>query len=290
MSIENQNLEQESQQQTPSQEGVQESVQEGQQQQQSDVQATQPIWNGKEYALKYRGGEVVPESREKLINWAQLGYSYDQRAASLKAKEQEISQLQQRYAELERLSQNFETNPQFKQSVLDLYYKSMGNQVQGQVVQQGQGQAGDNLSAFQPYLKKIDDLQSRFESYENHQADVRLNEEIESLKSKYKDIDWNTPDVNGRTLLDDVKKESHRMDGIPLEAAFRNLYWDQMQAKIKADTLKAQADEAIAKKKKGVVASAEGSTGGQVPVQNNNSRGRNPYDNIARQTIAELQR
>ena len=97
--------------------------------------------------------------------------------------------------------------------------------------------------------------------------------------------------MNGHTLLDDVKREAYRMGGVSLEVAFRNLYWDDMQKQAKEEALKKQAEEQVLKKKKGIITTGDGVRApAPAAPMSRSARGRSTYDDIARETIRELQR
>lgn len=262
--------------------------------QQQQMQQQLPSWNGQEYALKFRGRDIVPESKDKLLNWAQLGYSYDKRAADLKAREEQIAQQQQAHEQYERLAQAFEANPAFKQQILNLYYQSLNGQQQGQQQQQlsqdgqqgQQAQQTPDMAQFAPYLSKIEQIEQQVQAWQSKQADDSLNSEVNSLKEKYPDVDWETPDENGVTLLQDVMQDAFKHGGLPLEYAFRNKHWDTAMENAKANALKAQQEQIIAQKKKGIVA------GAPRPAQPVQKQPVNPrdlsYDAIARQALSAV--
>lgn len=62
-------------------------------------------WDGSQWTLKYRDKPVVPQSRDELIKWAQLGYNNDQRMRNLDQKESKLSEMEQQLAQVKQLSE-----------------------------------------------------------------------------------------------------------------------------------------------------------------------------------------
>lgn len=249
---------------------------------QGQQQSAAPPWDGKPFALKFRDKEIVPESRDKLINWAQLGYSYDKRASDLKAREEQIQRQSQEYQQYAQIAKAFESNPQFKQQILNMYYQALNGGAGGAALSQAQqGDAQGAQAAIPPQLlETVNGLQQRLSVYEQQQADQNLNREVETLKGKYKDVDFTTPSESGQTLIDEVFEMAHKMGGVPLEAAFRNLHYEKAIENAKAAALaNAQAAKA---KGGGVVPQGRPAPGKPKPI--------NPaamsYDELAKSVIA----
>jgi hypothetical protein len=246
-----------------------------------------PVWDGKQWSLKFRGREIVPDSREKLINWAQLGYSYDQRSEALKQQEEQIKSRAKQLEDYERLDQAFQQNPVFKQKILQLYNEHLLNQGQQGVEQGQEGYNGQDLSFIQPVIQQIQNLEKRLSTYESFQADNQLNSEVESLKSKYPNVDWVTKDEMGKTFLDEIMEQSYKMGGIPLEMAFRNSYWDIAIQNAKTEALKNSQNQQISNNMRGVVQNTPprvSMTPSQKPINFANKS----YDDIAKEVIAAL--
>lgn len=220
----------------------------GQQSSSSESKPSQPAWNGKEWAIKFRDKEIVPESREKLINLAQLGYSYDKRAGDLKKREEEIAKLNEQHKQYAQIAESFQKNPEFKKQILQMYYQALngGGQNNAGAIQesaQGEGAVSSQQNNIPPeYFQKIDTLTQKLSMYENQSADAALNREIEDMTAKYK-VDWNTPNEDGKTFLDEVLDEAHKMGGVPLDVAFKNLYYEKAIENAKAEALAAQSNK-----------------------------------------------
>lgn len=258
----------------------------GQQPAAGGQQQQQPTWDGNAFALNFRGRTVVPESREKLLNWAQLGYSSNQRSQQLQNQEREIQTRLAAVKEYEQLAEAFKKNPAFKQQVLNWYYQSMGAP-QGQPQnRQDQGQGQFDPSVLNPFAEQLSSLQGRLESFERNQADSSLQKEINELTGKYKNVDWNTPDESGRTFLHEVLQNAHQMGGIPLEVAFRHIYWDQAMQNAQAQALSNQNTQRQANAKKGQPIAGAGKPAG-AKAQEPMKVGSMSWNEIARAALAE---
>ena len=75
-------------------------------------------WDGSSFAIKFRDREVVPQSQDQLKTWASQGYGYSQRVAELKTREDQINQLEQELGPYKKLTEAFDSNPDFKQKII----------------------------------------------------------------------------------------------------------------------------------------------------------------------------
>jgi hypothetical protein len=65
-------------------------------------------------------------------------------------------------------------------------------------------------------------------------ADEKLAQEVQSIREKYKDIDMDSPDENGKSLEAKVLEHAEA-NGIPsFKAAFNDFYQDQLIARAEA--------------------------------------------------------
>jgi hypothetical protein len=237
----------------PAVEGSQEQVSQDQGQQQP--QPAQPQWNGQEYALNFRGRQIVPRDRNHLINLAQQGYAYETRAQELARKEQEYAQKDEQYKQFAQLEQAFESNPIFKQQLMQLYQQSMSGQLQPQQQQVEGQQQVQGSPDYSPLLEKYQTLEQKLSQYEAAQADQELTKEIDTLKAKFQRNDWDMIDERGQSLTDAIMQHAYKLGGVPLETAYKDMMWEQSQQNAQAEALKNQAEQRQQQVKKGVVAS-----------------------------------
>lgn len=219
----------------------------------------QEVWDGQQWKFVYRGKDVIPDSRDKFMKWAQLGYSGDERARHLKEQEQKLMEQGKTYEIYERMNQAFETNPQFKSQLMKLYHETIngGANNQDPYGQNNQNDQNNGNYNIPPALQqKIDMLEQRLSSYESKTSDDMLKSEIEALKKSpiVSSIDLDGIDeVTGEPIINRVLKTSMEMGGVPLEVAFKHLYFDQIVNTTKANTLKEYQEQQLKLKNQGIV-------------------------------------
>lgn len=255
--------------------------------QQQGTEAQQPVedvWDGKPFALKFRGREIIPESKEKLINLAQLGHTYSTKLNDLQTRENTLSERLKAVEQYEQLSKAFESNPAFKQQILNMYYQSQnGGQAADQEVN---GSQQPNVDP--KLLEQVNSLSQWREQYEQSRADEDLKSEISQLVSSNPGFDWKTTDEEGKTLVHDVLQKAHELGGVPLEVAFRAVAWDQMREQAAAEALKNNAAAKEANAAKGKAVSPQPSQPAPAkPAKDSRSMS---YDEIARDVIANLKK
>lgn len=240
----------------------------------------QPVWNGQEYALNFRGKQIVPRDKDHLLRLAQQGYSYETRAQDLARRENEIKSQSERYSQLAQLQQAFETNPILQQRILQMYQEAMSGQSQDQSggVQQDNG-------IYNTLLDKYQTLEQKLGSYEAQQADAALDNEIKSLQSKYQRNDWNQIDENGSTLTQALLKRAYDLGGVPLETAYRDLMWESNQQAVQSEVLKKQAQTRQAQTRAGVVST--GNVASRPPAQPQVDLRSMNYNDIARMALSQ---
>lgn len=245
--------------------------------------ANQEQWDGQQYKFVYKGKDVVPEGKDKLLKWAQIGYSTNDRSEHLNRLKSELDQRAQRVEQFERINEAFENNPHFKQQIMDLYNKSVNGQGVQQTNYNGYQQDGNgNDEIYSQLMGEINSLKQKQQMYENYSSDNLLKKEIEELKSAYKDVlDLDgIDDITGEPMINTVLRKSHENGGIPLETAAILAYREQIEEAKKASWLKEYTKSQMEKKKAGIVSA--GSAIGHSNNKNNFDVSKLSYDDITR--------
>jgi len=155
------------------------------------------------------GGKTikVPLSDPRVKQWTQQGYSYAQQMAAFKAEQEAFQKqqetLKQRYGELE---QYVEQNPDWWNHVNQQFER-----VRAGMAQQTQSQNADpnnplvqELQTLKQQLQDVikfkQDSETQRLIQQREQEDRRLNEEIQSIRETYKDLDWNSVGSDGKTM------------------------------------------------------------------------------------------
>lgn len=183
-------------------------------------------WNGKQIK--------VPTTDPRARQWLGQGYDYAQRMQAFKAEQEafnrakaELDPVRQRYSELEAY---VEKNPEWWEHVNSQYQQA---QAAGQGLDPSHPVAKE-LAALKAQigdvLKFKNDSEARRLSVQREQQDQVLNDEIQSIRTQFKDLDWNTVSPDGQSMELQVLKfmqDNHiglKADGTLVPGAFKQAF------------------------------------------------------------------
>ena len=216
-------------------------------------------WDGSSFAIKFRDREVVPQSQDQLKTWASQGYGYSQRVAELKTREDQINQLEQELGPYKKLTEAFDSNPDFKQKIMKLYQDTVSGLATAQATGDQQGVQDNNaiLQQVQNMLGPIQQKAAQFDQFQEQlsiqRADESLAKEQDAIKSKHRDHDWVTEDEGGHTLMWRILKTAYDKGLTDIEDAYRLYMYDNVAEKSKADTLRQEAQRIQDERSRGIV-------------------------------------
>lgn len=191
-----------------------------------------------EYTLKVNGKEVKAPV-EKVLQWAQMGYDYPQKAAELKRQQDEfqnsLKEKETYFSELENKWKPYKEVDEFASKNPDWW-----SQVQEQYKQKTAVDKDNPLfKAVDERLKTYDDFinnqKAKEESMRIDNEDKMLTSEIESIRKTYDKIDFDSQDENGNSLEIRVLKHAVDNDIKSFRAAFRDYYHDHLVGKAKEE-------------------------------------------------------
>lgn len=243
-----------------------------------------------QFALKFRGKTIVPKTKDELINYAQLGYNYDKRNKDLTERETALKDSETRYGQVAQLSDLFDKNPAFKDAVYKVYHQFASGQTPQangqQQTPEGQQFDIEGNPIVQQLRQKIEKMEQGYQTWEQKQATESVEKEVAGLKEAHKDEDWTAPDAEtGETLEIEVLKHADKNGFKSLEAAYRDLRWDNMQTQIKAQALKEAESAKLQQTKAGVV--ARGGTA-QPGAQQRTIPRTATYDQLAKEALLAI--
>ena len=242
-----------------------------------------------EYTLTVNGKEVKA-SRDKMIQWAQLGYQYPQKAGELNQKQQEF---QARQAEFEKQRQEMEQrlnpyrevdeyaakNPDWWAQVQEQYKQKLAGAQTNPEVQQLKAELAE-LKAFR------DEYKNEKQSKQVQEEDSKLGQEIESIRKQYSNIDFETPDEEGLNLEMKILKHAQE-NGLPsFRAAFRDYYHDHLLGRAKEEGKEAISKEVQKRTKLGILSESSKPTKGLKVAENVKNKS---YEELKREALSELQ-
>ena len=250
-----------------------------------NADASTTAWNGEQFAFTANGQRIVPKSLEELRVWASKGRDYSQRASELHRKQQELETLDAKLAEYKKLGDLFDTNPAFKKQILDLAFKSQQGETTEQEEEKLQKlppEIKEKLGVIDSLRSETETLKSEFESIKKEKEDQLLEQEIASLKNKYKDENWDE-DTGDGSLIVKVMKEAMG-SGLSLEKCYKVLSWDKIKTNTEANTMKQLTEKELADKKKGIVSTVSGHKPAPKSIDISNT----PYKDLVQAAVAEM--
>jgi hypothetical protein len=216
-------------------------------------------WNPEQWALTVNGQKVLPKSKENILQWANQGYNYSQRASELNKRKADMDAMQNQYAQYKQLNDAFEQNPAFKQKILELYQSTQ----QGTATPAQQNQVAQLPPEILSKLGEVDQIKSEFQAIKEEKEDQLLDQELQSLRNKFKDEEWDTDAGNG-TLQFQILKKAHDTGVTNLEDVYKMLRFDHIKTNTEAMTRKQMAEQQAENARKGIVSS---NVSGQKPAK-----------------------
>lgn len=253
-------------------------------------QAAAPAWNGDEWGFEWNGKKIVPDSRDKVMQWQSLGYNYSQRMGELnKTHAQKMAEIEERakqyqgYDRYKSVDEYARTNPQWWEHVEKSY----------QARDVPQNLDPSLAPVLNPLLERLNQTESVLgqwqqekQQQEYERQDQALDTEIDEIRKTFPNIDLNSVDpASGETLELRVLKHAGQLGTSSFRAAFRDYFHDKLIELSKASALESAAKEKEANAKKGILGNSRAPVKGITPAQN--IRGKS-YDQLAQEALAEM--
>jgi len=163
-------------------------------------------------------GKQIRASIDQLKKWAQQGYDYPQKMAEINRQRELASNLESSYKPIDDW---VKANPdRFEELQSLIHAKKEGY---------------SDLPSDHPLLQKINqfesfanEIKSEREAEKNKRDDQALDAEIQSIRERFKDLDWATADADGRTREQLVVNHANKSGLTTFKAAFLDLYHDDL--------------------------------------------------------------
>lgn len=240
----------------------------------------------------YELAEGVKVGKDDLINYAKEGYTYKQTAEDFKKKQEEFNQTYSKYSEIDKWAQD---NPEQWSYVLENYNKNL-TQNNNQNYNESNKQNSPDLKGVSPELKsyldqindinlKVKNLEGFWELDRRKKEDAALDEEINSIKEKYKFWDFSQKDEAGQTLEQKVLKHAAQIGVDRFEIAFRDLMHDKLIEKAREEGKEGVAKDLERKSKLGILGETKQSI---FKVNESKNRKNKSYDELLREGLEDL--
>jgi hypothetical protein len=198
-------------------------------------QPQEPQFNATEWNLNYKGRPISIRDRNHLQSLATKGYGYDQEVDRIKQREATIAEQEAKYQKYMQLEQSLSSNPQLARKIFELTQNPQALQEEG----------SDEPEYVMQLKNQVEELSQWKQQFEHKQSDAELDKELEQLKSAFPQHDWEHDDGNGNLAKKILTHAYNEGKVYPsLQAAYRDYFWDNREATVKADTLRAEQERA----------------------------------------------
>ena len=244
------------------------------------------------YEFQDAAGNKFKATREEILKWREQVSGLPQRLQKINqekmAWEQQKSQWEKQYAPYREIDQWASKNPD-KWEQLKSAWQGFNNQTPSQ-------QADPN----NPYAQKIQMLEAQLQQVtpviqtlaQNHQQSVqqaedqKLEQEIQSIQEKYKDLDWKTPNEEGKSLEYQVLEHAQKNGIKKFDTAFKDFYHDKLIERERALAQQSVAKGIQAKTKMGILGESPTPRKGLAPVKDVKNKS---YEDLMREALEEIQ-
>lgn len=241
-----------------------------------------------EYTLKV-GGKEIKAPLDKVLQWAQMGYNYPQKAQELNAQQQKwaeeraqwenkIKEYESKWTPYKEVDEFASKNPDWWARVQEAYKQQIA-----------QSESNPEIAKLKEELQEIKNFKQEILSKEESQArakeDEMLSSEIESIRKQYPNIDFDTPDENGETLEMKVLKHGIENDIKSFKTAYRDYYHEHLVNRAREEGKEVVAKEVQKRTKLGILGESSKPTKGLKVAQNVKAKS---YNDLVREALDEL--
>lgn len=247
-----------------------------------DQGTSAPQFDPQQWSLNFRGQNVLPKDRDHLVNLAQKGWSYEQSMEQLNQERAKITGQQQEFARYAELDKAIKGDPQFALKLSNFISEHYNN---AQNAQQGNNNEGEYTQEYIQLKTELDSLRSWKDEQMVERAQKQIDSDLAALASKYSNFDWQTDSGEG-TLAYRILKHAHDHGMTDVNAAFRDLMFDNVAEQTKFQTLKQQKEQQQRQHRQGVVQTgAPSSSGTQKPVAYNSN---DSYNDLVAKALKQI--
>lgn len=236
-----------------------------------------------EHEFMWSGKKIKAPLDKILTKFAPMGYDYAQRMESFKSeKEQYRKELEDKYKPLERyksIDEYVKKDPAWWKHVEEQWNQRTASN--DPAVQRAMAIVEEKLK---PYEEIIQRDQAQQQEFKIKTEDDDLAKDIGSIRKKYSNIDFDTPDADGKSLEMRVLQHGSKHGFHSYTAAFRDFYHDQLEKMAEARGKESLNKDAQKRAKLGLSATPQTPTkkSGDYSVKGKS------YNEIEREVLAEL--
>lgn len=234
------------------------------------------------------GGKQIKAKRDQLIQWAQQGYSAPGKLSQLSREletwkkkfsetEPEVKRLRETYGPVDEYVKQ---NPQFWDHVVQSY------QNKNQLLNDQSNPIAQEVQSLRQTVQDLIQYKNQMEDERQKQLaaqdDQNYMQTFEETKKAYPDIDFDTPDEEGKSLEYKILEHAQNEGIKNFKTAFRDFYHDEL---IKREAGKAK-ESVLKEKQKNTKLGILGITPMPTKKVSSDHRGKS-YDDLAAEALRE---
>ena len=249
----------------------------------SDV--VKPPEPAEEYSFKYKGQQIKAD-KDRILKWASQGYDYSQKMGEWNKTRQELDEIRKQHADLEQYKQIHDyaqANPKWLEHLQqtwkskDVQSLDLNDPAQAKIAELNAKLS--NVEKFMQESRNKEISQSR------EMQDKNLATEVNSIRTQYKDLNWNTVDESGMNL--EARVLAYAVDnGINnFKTAFLAMNHDNIVKLEKDKALEAANKSTQANTRNGLLSKSSTPWKSVSQAQNVKSKS---YDQLAKEALEEF--
>ena len=235
-------------------------------------------------------GQKVKAPLSQLLKKASMGHDYAQKMADFNRQRESFGE---EYKLSQKLKEQFGPVDEWVRSNPDKWEKL---QAVIQAEKAGHGDLDVNSPLFQelqslkrqlnesimPTIQSMNEEKTRIK-YEAE--DKALDAEIHSIREKYKDLDWNLQDEQGRSREQRVLKHAAENGFKTFKSAFFDLYHDDLEKRAEERGKGSVQNDKLKQAKTGLLGKTQAPTQGLLRASNTKNK---TYNDLTREALQEL--
>ena len=209
-----------------------------------------------EHEFVWNGQKIKAAQDLILSKYAPMGYDYAQKMEAFKqtqaAKEQELAEKYKPYEKYKTIDDYVQKDPEWWKFVEEQYQNRLASE--DPTVKRVKTILDEELKPVKDLLAARDQETQQAKIKEE---DTRLAQDIKSIREKYKDLDFDTPDAEGKSLEFKVLEHGARHGFPTFKAAFLDFNHDQLEKMWEARGREAISKDAQKRAKLGLSAAPQ---------------------------------
>lgn len=206
-----------------------------------------------EYEYKARG-QTIKEPIDKILQRASQGYDYAQSMSEFNRQKLEHEKMYGPYREIDDYAKQ---NPDWFNHVRSAYQDRGNFRPQAGAQTPVDGNVDPHIQAINEKLSRLEkqeqDRELTKQASERESQDKKYLEELESIRKSHKNLDFDSPDVNGKSLELQVLEHARDNNISSFKTAFRDFYHEKLLDRAREEGKELAAKEVAKRSKLGLL-------------------------------------